>query len=87
MQQLYKITVPGLSVKSDYSEVRDRLLGDFPGVIDVLATTAPATLLVLYEGSDEIDAWLAALSESVTTRRVRACGADARPRVRRRRRE
>jgi hypothetical protein len=67
MQKLYKIIVAGLSVKSEFSNVRDRLLADFPAVLDVLATTAPATVLVLYEGRDEVDAWLAALSDSVMT--------------------
>lgn len=70
VQKLYRVTAPGLSVKSDFSAVRHRLLADFPGVIDVLATTAPATVLVVYEGRDDVDAWLAALSDSVVTRRL-----------------
>ena len=69
MQQLYRITVPGLSVKSDFTAVRRRLLVDFPAVIDVIATTAPATVLVLYRGQAEADAWLAAVADAATRRR------------------
>jgi hypothetical protein len=70
MQQLYRITVPGLSLKSDFTAVRGRLLADFPAVIDVVATTAPATILVLYRGRDDADAWLAASADAATRRRA-----------------
>jgi hypothetical protein len=70
MPKLYEITIPGLSMASDFPAVRHRLLADFPDVVDVLAMTTPATVLVLYRGEDEVDAWLDALSESVATRRI-----------------
>ena len=70
MQQLYRITVPGLSVRSDFAAVRRRLLADFPAVIDVVATTSPATFLVLYRGRDDADAWLAASADAAMHRRA-----------------
>ena len=72
MQQLYRITVPGLAVTRDFTAVRRRLLADFPAVIDVVATTAPATVLVLYRGPDDADAWLAAVADAATRRRAGA---------------
>jgi hypothetical protein len=65
---LYEITIPGLSVSADLPSVRRRLHADFPQVLDVLGTTTPGTLLIVYSGQDEIDAWLAALDHSVATR-------------------
>jgi hypothetical protein len=70
MSRLYEITIPGLSMASDFPAVRHRLLADFPDVVDVLAMTTPATVLVVYHGEDEVDAWLDALSDSVATRRI-----------------
>ena len=70
MKKLYEITIPGLSMKADLPAVRHRLLADFPHVIDVLAMTTPATVLVVYLGEDEVDAWIDALSDSVATRRI-----------------
>lgn len=70
MQQLYRITVPGLSVRSDFTAVRVRLLADFPAVIDVVATTAPATVLVLYRGRGDAVAWIAASADAATRRRA-----------------
>lgn len=69
MPPLYMITVPGLEVKSDWATVHDRLLDDFPRVTDVLATTIPATLLIVYEGRPEADAWLDDVSEALLSRR------------------
>jgi hypothetical protein len=43
MPQLFEITIPGLSMAVDYPAVCHRLLADFPEVVDVLATTTPAT--------------------------------------------
>jgi hypothetical protein len=74
MQQLYRITVPGLSVKSDFTAVRGRLLAEFPAVVDVIATTAPATVLVVYRGRDEVDAWLVAIADAATHGRASARG-------------
>jgi hypothetical protein len=65
MQKLCRITVPALSIESDFTAARERLLGDFPNVHEVIATTAPGTLLVLYSGSHEADAWYEALLDSV----------------------
>jgi hypothetical protein len=68
MPRLYEITIPGLSVSGDLPAVRRRLLSSFPGVVDVLATIWPATLLIAYRGQDQVDAWLDALSDSVGER-------------------
>jgi hypothetical protein len=65
MQRICRITVPGLSVKRDFDAARERMLADFPRVHELVATTAPATLLVLYSGPDEVDAWLDALLDAV----------------------
>lgn len=70
MPRLYQITIPGLSLKGDFSAARRRLIADFPRVLEVLATTIPATVLVAYLGEDEVDAWLDALSDFVATRRM-----------------
>jgi hypothetical protein len=70
MQKLYRITIPGLSVEADLPAVRERLLADFPRVVDVLAMASPATVLFVYRGEDEVDAWLHALGDSVAARRI-----------------
>src|SRR6266851_2270247 len=72
MQRICRITVPGLSIERDFEAARRRVLGEFPDVHEVIATTAPATLLVLYSGADEADAWLVALLESVAARQAKA---------------
>jgi hypothetical protein len=72
MPRLYMITVPGLQVNSDWAAVRDRLLDDFPQVTDVLATTMAATLLIVYEGDADIDAWLDGVSDGILSRRMSA---------------
>jgi hypothetical protein len=72
MTGLYMITVPGLQVKSDWRVVHDRLLDDFPEVIDVLPTTTAETLLIVYRGRAQVDEWLAAMSEATLIRRMRA---------------
>ena len=72
MQRYYRITVPGLAVKRDFTAARQRLLADFPNVHDVIATTAAATLLVLYSDHEDPDAWIQALRELVAGRRVKA---------------
>jgi hypothetical protein len=70
MPQLYMITVPGLDVKSDWAAVHDRLIDAFPQVADVLATTMPATLLIVYKGRPEVDAWLHDVGEALLGRRT-----------------
>jgi hypothetical protein len=78
MPRLYMITVPGLEVKSDWRIVHDRLLDDFEKVDDVLPTTTPETLLIVYRGSAHVDEWLDALSEAVLLRGMRTSGARRR---------
>jgi hypothetical protein len=78
MPRLCMITVPGLEVKSDWRIVHDRLLDDFEKVDDVLPTTTPETLLIVYRGRAHVDEWLDALSEAVLLRGTRASGARRR---------
>jgi hypothetical protein len=70
MQNLCRITVPGLVVKRDFTAARRRLLAEFPDIDEVIATTAPGTLLVLSCGSEDVDAWLDTL-DSLAIREVR----------------
>jgi hypothetical protein len=77
MPRLYQITIPGLSLKADFTAARRRLIVDFPQVMEVLRTTIPATVLVAYVGEDEVDAWLAALSDCVAARRMGLPRSDA----------
>ncbi len=70
MPRLYQITVPGLDVRADWRTVHDRLLDDFPGVDDVLATTIGATVLIVYEGPSQVDRWLESISGSVAARQA-----------------
>jgi hypothetical protein len=69
MPQLYMLTVPGLRVTSDWAVVHDHLLDDFPDVTDVLATTMTATLLIVYEGDANVDAWLEVIGDGILRRR------------------
>jgi hypothetical protein len=57
MQIPYEITVPGFSVSAALPSVRWRLVADFPERSTYWGTTAPATLLTVYSGENEIDAW------------------------------
>jgi hypothetical protein len=77
MPRLYQITIPGLSMKGDFPAGRRRLIAEFPRVLEVFATTIPATVLVAYVGADELDAWLDALSDSVAMRRASLRRGDA----------
>ena len=70
MPRLYMVTVPGLDVKSDWQQVHDRLVDEFPDITDVLATTIPETVLIVYEGRADIDAWLEAVTEAILLRRI-----------------
>lgn len=58
LQRLYRFTVPGLSMSSDFAAARARLLSAFPEIEEVIATTAPSTLLVLSHSPARVDAWL-----------------------------
>ena len=69
--KLYSLTLPGLDVRSDWRVVHDRLLDDFPEIDDVLPTTIPATVLIVYCGSAVLDSWLESIDEVVLSRRVR----------------
>jgi hypothetical protein len=78
MQQLCRITIPGLLVSRDFEEVRRRLLCDFPNIQEVVATTAPGTLIVLCRGGEDVDAWIDAVYDLVDggpqrLRRLPAC--------------
>jgi hypothetical protein len=73
------LTVPGLKVASEWGAVHDRLLDDFPGITEVLATTMTATLLIVHEGEADVDAWLEGISDGILSRRLSAGNA---PRVR-----
>jgi hypothetical protein len=72
MQKLYLITVPGLDVRSDWRVLHDRLLDEFPAMSDVLATTITATILIVYAGAPDADAWLESITETVLGLRQRA---------------
>jgi hypothetical protein len=72
MQRLCRITIPGLSIESDFAAAREHLLAEFPNVHEVIATTAPATVLVLYSGPAEADSWVDALLDSIETGHVEA---------------
>jgi hypothetical protein len=77
--RLFMVTVPGLVVKSDWRIVHDRLLDEFPSVEDVLPTTTPETLLIVYRGRARLDEWLDAVSDGVLLRRMRLVAHAARP--------
>ena len=79
MPRLLMLTVPGLKVASDWRAVHDRLLDDFSGITDVLATTMTATLLIVYQGDANVDDWLEGISDGILSRRLSAGNA---PRVR-----
>lgn len=72
MPRLFMLTVPGLRVASDWATVHDRLLDDFSGITDVLATTMTATLLIVYEDDANVDAWLEGISDAILSRRISA---------------
>jgi hypothetical protein len=65
------ITVLGLKVASEWRVVHDRLLDGFPGVADVLPTTMEGTVLILYHGHEDTNAWLETVSETVLHCRAR----------------
>ena len=68
-QRLYELTVPGLAIDSEFTEVRRSLLAAFPRVVEVLPTRKSGTLQIVYVGEDEIDAWCETLSSAVARRR------------------
>jgi len=70
--KLFLITVAGLDVVSEWHVAHDRLLDEFPGVCDVLATTMQGTLLIVYTGTPDPDGWLDAISQTVLYLRARS---------------
>lgn len=68
-QRLYELTIPNLSLETEFAVVRKRLLEDFPSVVEVFAMRTPGTLLIVYRGADTIDAWCEALGDAVAARR------------------
>lgn len=50
-------------MKRDFGTARERLLAAFPDIEEVVATTAPETLLVLSSGPEDPDAWLRELRQ------------------------
>ncbi|HEY2319912.1 MAG TPA: hypothetical protein VGH67_16520 [Solirubrobacteraceae bacterium] len=79
MLQLYDITIPGFSRAADLPAVRRRLLAQFPRVREVLATLAPSTIRIVYQGQDEIDRWLEVLSKAAAHNRLGLEQAAGRP--------
>lgn len=69
--KLFSLTLPRLDVKSDWRAIHDRLLDDFAGIDDVLPTTMPATLLIVYRGAAQVDGWLDSIHVAVDHRRHR----------------
>jgi hypothetical protein len=67
--RLYELTLPALSMETEFATVRSRLLAEFPRVVEVRATSTPATMLITYRGEDEADAWCQALSDAVASLR------------------
>jgi hypothetical protein len=72
MQRLCRITVPGLSITRDFTAARRRLLARFPDIDEVVATTAPGTLLVASSRPEDVDAWLDVLLRGEMSSRSRA---------------
>jgi hypothetical protein len=66
--KLYSLTLPGLDVPSDWRAVHDRLLDDFVEIDDVLPTTIPGTVVIVYRGSALLDGWLQSIDEAVLGR-------------------
>jgi hypothetical protein len=68
-QRLYEITVPGLAIDSEFTDIRRSLLAAFPRVVEVFPMRRSGTLRIAYVGDDEIDAWCETLSRAVAQRR------------------
>jgi hypothetical protein len=68
-QRLYEITVPGLEIESEFTDVRRSLIAAFPRVVEVSPVCPSGTVRIAYVGEDEIDAWCETLSRAVALRR------------------
>jgi hypothetical protein len=75
-QRLYEVTIPGLAIDSEFTDVRRSLLAAFPRVVEVFAMRTPETLLIAYRGEDEADAWCETLSRAVVQRRRARVGPE-----------
>jgi hypothetical protein len=84
MQRVCRITVSGLSIERDFKDARRRLMDDFPTIEEVIATTAPETVLILASDPVDIDGWCEAL-HSVSTAEADAGRFQLFPRTRRQR--
>jgi hypothetical protein len=71
MRRVCRITVSGLSIKQDFKAARRRLMDEFPTIEEVIATTAPGTVLILACDPVDFDGWCEAL-RSVSTAEARA---------------
>lgn len=71
MQRVCRITVPGLSMKQDFKAARARLMREFPTIEEVIATTAPGTVLILAGDPIDVRAWQEAI-RSVSNAEARA---------------
>jgi hypothetical protein len=65
-QRLCELQVPGLDVPHASAHARARLLERYVQITDVLATTRPATLLIVYRGQEQVEAWASALEPLVS---------------------
>jgi hypothetical protein len=72
--KLYSPTLPGLQLRADRRAVHDRLLDDVRQIDDVLPSTTTATILIVYEGSGQIDGWLDSIDEAILSPRLRCAG-------------
>ena len=71
MPRCYEIALPGLRMESELPVVRSRLIAEFPQILSVDAIPTSATVVILYVGAAEPDAWLDALSDAVLNLRRR----------------
>jgi hypothetical protein len=53
------------------------LLDDFPGIDDVLPTTMPGTIVIVYRGSAQVDGWLESIDTAILGTRLRQRGLPA----------
>jgi hypothetical protein len=71
MRRVCRITVSGLSIRQDFKAARRCLMDEFPTIEEVIATTAPGTVLILASDPVDVEGWRAAL-RSVSTAEARA---------------
>ena len=81
MLRCYEIALLGLRMQAELPAVRARLMADFPQILSVAAIPSSATVLILYVGDPEPDAWLDTLSDAVLNLRRRLRPSPIRPSV------